>query len=82
MNWNKKSPKLKKGAWFVKVRGSYLPMTPQGWLMHALLVGCAVVAIYMTYYYDDRALVVVLPALILQLVGIGAIFTWVASKKA
>ena len=33
MKRSKKIPKLKKGAWFVPVRGSYLPMTWQAWLL-------------------------------------------------
>jgi hypothetical protein len=76
-----KLPKLKKGAWFVRVRGSYLPMTPQAWLLHALLIASVVSVIYASYY-DQRGLAVVVTSTILQLLGLGAIFTYIASKHA
>lgn len=78
----KKSSKVKNGAWFVKVRGSYLPATPQGWLVHACLMACAATVIYASYYQDNRMMLLVLSSAALQLIGLGAVFTWIASKKA
>ena len=79
--WNQKLPKLKKGAWFVKVRGSYLPMTPQGWLMHTLLLISATFIIY-SMYFDNRPVVVAGITMALELIGLGTVFTYVASKKS
>lgn len=74
-------PKLKKGMWFVAVRGSYVPMTPQAWLLHALLVSL-VVAVMISTYDDTRSLPVVAVTMVLELIGLGAIFTHIASKKS
>lgn len=80
-SWNKKLPKLKKGAWFVPVRGSYLPMTPQGWIMHFfLLIGA--VAIIADAYYDTRSVPVIIISMLLELVGLGSVFTYLAAKKS
>jgi hypothetical protein len=58
-----------------------LPVTWQGWAMHALLlaggIGLLVIAVN-----DDRAVVVSATAFALELTGLGAVFTWVASKRA
>ena len=79
--WNKDVPKLKKGAWFVKVRHSYLPMTLQAWLLHGMLIVGATVIIY-SAYNDRRSLPVMIVTMLLQLIGLGTIFTYIASKKA
>ena len=80
-NWNKKLPKLKKGAWFVSVRGSYLPMTAQAWLLHLMLLGLSV-AVIVEAFHDKRSLIVVSVSMLLELIGLGAIFTYIASKKS
>jgi hypothetical protein len=79
--WNKKLPKLKKGAWFVPVRGSYLPMTTQGWCMHALLL-IGSVAVIAGAFSDKRDIVTVVLSMFLELIGLGTVFTYIASKKA
>jgi len=79
--WNKKLPKLKKGAWFVPVRGSYLPMTPQAWLLH-LLLSSSSIAVIAEAFKDKRSATTVVISLILELIGLGAVFTYIASKKA
>ena len=78
---NKKLPKLKKGAWYVSVRGSYLPMTVQGWLMHLLLF-TSTLAVIGDAYNDKRSFSTVVISLLLELVGLGTIFTYLASKKS
>ncbi len=78
---NKKIPKLKMGAWFVPVRGSYLPMTTQGWLLHLLLL-IGTVIIIIGAYSDKRDAATVIVAMILELIGLGTVFTYIASKKA
>jgi heme/copper-type cytochrome/quinol oxidase subunit 3 len=81
MKHMKKLPKLKKGAWFVRVRGSYLPMTVHGWIMHVLLLTSSV-AVIASAYADKRDLTTVIISMFLELIGLGAIFTYLASKKA
>lgn len=80
-NLNKKIPKLKKGAWFVRVRGSYLPMTPQAWLLHCAMVG-SVFAVISAAYSDTRSIALVILSTTLEIIGIGTIFTYIAAKKA
>ncbi len=77
----KNTPKLKKGKWFYKIRGSYLPATPEGWLLHSLLL-LSGICVMMLATEDSRPLVTVLATTVLQLVGLGALFTWLAAKKA
>lgn len=79
-NW-KDIPKVKKGKWFVYVRGSYLPATPQAWLLHALLFFCAIGVILMAFD-DNRSILVASTAMTLELIGLGALFTLIASKKS
>lgn len=78
---SKKSPKLKKGAWFYKVRGSYMPASAEGWLAHTLLLFCSV-AVLIIATYDERELLAVLSSAGIQLIGVGALFTWVASRHS
>jgi len=76
-----KKPKLRKGAWFYKVRGSYLPATWQGWLMHLLLLMCGL-AVLVIAANDGRNWFVAGTTAVLMLIGVGAIFTWLDAKKA
>ena len=80
MHYWEKVPKLKKGKWFVRTRGSYLPMTPQAWLLHAFLFAGALIVI-MLAFEDERNLWVASVSMVLELIGLGAIFSFVASKK-
>jgi|GEM_PF-3688462 len=79
--WNKKLPKPRKGAWYVKVRGSYLPCSLNGWLMHLLLL-LAVVGVFVQALGDGRSLSTVFTTTALELFGLGAIFTIIARKKS
>ncbi len=77
----KKPPKLKKGAWFYKVRGSYLPATWQGWLLYVpfitFLVGVAVYA-FRTELSFAQVFFSVFPAW----VAAAVVLTWIASNKS
>lgn len=42
----KKLPKGRKGAWFVKLRGSYIPCSWQGWLTYIPYVTLVVLGFY------------------------------------
>lgn len=74
-------PKLKKGAWFYKIRGSYLPATWQGWLTYipftAFLAWSGWYALGARSSLSEVALVL-FPAW----VAAAVVMTWVASKKA
>lgn len=80
MHYWEKLPKLKEGKWFVYTRGSYLPMTPQAWLLHTLLFFAAVIIILLAFE-DNRSIWVAGIMMTLQLIGLGAIFSYIASKK-
>jgi len=81
MKKRQKLPRLKKGAWFYKLRGSYLPATWQGWLTYvpftAFLVWSGLYVLE-AYFSISEALLVIFPAW----VAAGVVMTWVASKKA
>lgn len=76
-----KLPKLKKGAWFYKIRGSYLPATWQGWMTYIPFVGFLLwswtIAMETQETLAEVALVV-FPAWIAAAV----VMTWLASKKS
>ncbi len=80
MHYWEKVPKLKKGKWFVRTRGSYLPMTPQAWLLHTLLFFGALLIILQAFE-DNRILLVASVSMVLELIGLGAVFSYIASKK-
>jgi hypothetical protein len=77
----KKSAKVKKGVWFVKVRGSYLACSPIGVLLQAILLLAGMLVIAMTLD-DARSALAAGVSMTLQLIGLGAIFTWIASIKS
>ena len=78
---NSKVPKVRKGAWFVKVRGSYLPRAWQGWLMHLLLI-LLVIAAFITIDDADNNIVRIVISSLVYLYAIGSLFTYIASKKS
>lgn len=77
----KKSQRTKNGAWFVKVRGSYLAKSPMGVLLQAVLLLAGLLVIAMTLD-DGRPVLSAGISMVLQLIGLGAIFSWIASKKS
>ncbi len=75
-----KLPKLKKGAWFVPIRGSYLPMTWQAWLLYipytAYSVATMVLVITRANGWLDYLLIV--PYWVAGLV----VMTWITKQKS
>jgi hypothetical protein len=73
--------KVKKGAWFVAVRGSFLPWSWQGWLTYipfsAFLIWILVFAWNNTYDLS-HALIVIIP----NWVAAAAVMTWVAKRTS
>lgn len=75
-----KLPKLKKGAWFVPVRGSYLPMTWQAWFLYVPYASYSIATLVMVIeraqsWQDYLALV---PYWVAGLV----VMTWIAKQKS
>ena len=77
----RKTPKAKKGAWFVPVRGSYLPASPAGWLTYlpfvTYLVFTLVVGVHDTSTWSLAVLFVV-P----NWIAATAVMTWIAARKS
>ena len=81
MRIQKSLPKLKKGAWFVRIRGSYLPMSPQAWLTYipyiAYMVGVLIFVIQRKEPFW-LAVFIAVP----NWVAASFIMTWVAKQKS
>lgn len=76
-----KQPKPRKGAWFIPVRGSYLPSSWQAWLTYipyaAYLVYAVIVAVnYTGNWY--KAVLWIVPNWVAALV----VMTWLAKQKS
>jgi len=77
----KRLPKLKKGAWFYKVRGSYLPATWQGWLTYIPYFGFLLTVLIAAVRTQDSVsdmFYMVFP----QWVAAAVVMTWVAARKS
>ena len=76
-----KIPKVRKGAWFAKVRGSYLPVSWQGWLTYIPFIAYI---IWPAMWVEGRsypfslAVFLVVP----QWIVAGVVMTWVAARKS
>ncbi len=76
-----KQPKLKKGAWFYKVRGSYLPATWQGWLTYVPFVGFLItvfVAADRTQHSVSDKFYMIFP----QWIAAAVVMTWLGARKS
>ena len=74
-------PKIKKGAWFYKVRGSYLPATWQGWLTYipfTIFLVTVLVAAARTQHSISDALYMIFP----EWVAAAVVMTWLAARKS
>ena len=74
-------PKLKKGAWFVPVRGSYLPATSQAWLSYVPYVAYLALTVVIAQQSTNTvgaALLYIVP----NWVAASVIMTWVAKQKS
>ncbi len=76
-----KLPKLKKGAWFYKVRGSYLPATWQGWLTYVPFLTYVISVLVIAANVTDSAagfIMTIFP----QWVAAAVVMTWIAARKS
>ncbi|HSX16260.1 MAG TPA: hypothetical protein VLF40_05700 [Candidatus Saccharimonadales bacterium] len=78
----RKKLKIKKGAWFVAIRGSYIPVSWQGWLTYLPFTAYLVFAVLMGWQLAEgspsRAILFVVP----NWVAAVAIMTWLAKRTS
>ena len=79
----KKTPKLKakKGAWFIALRGSYIPCSWQGWLSYIPFTAYLIFAVLMGWQEADnpaKAILFIVP----NWVAAAAVMTWLARAKS
>ena len=73
--------KTKSGAWFIKLRGSYIPCSWQGWLLYIPFVAYLMGA--MAYAWDStESPFRTIFALTTQFLLAAIIMTWIATKKS
>jgi hypothetical protein len=95
-NLKHRIPKHRKGAWFVNIRNSYIPVSWQGWLTYIPFV-VALIAILdagyknlITANLDDlsilqriwTAITYTAINIVPGFVAVGALMTWLAIKKS
>jgi hypothetical protein len=76
-----KRPKAKKGAWFVPVRGSYLPASAAGWWTYVPFVAYLLFSLIVALNYTTSrvtALLFIVP----NWVAAAAIMTYIAARKS
>lgn len=73
--------KEKKGTWFVKVRGSYLPYSWQAWVSYLPFIG---VLVWAQLALESSGLDTSIAVLIYfsVLVSCGVVMTWIAAHKS
>ena len=76
-----KKPKIRKGAWFYPVRGSYLPCSWQGWLTYVpftLFLLAVLIAAFRTQDSVSDALYMIFP----EWIAAAVVMTWIARLKS
>lgn len=77
----KKTTKTKKDVWFVKKRGSYLPISWQAWFCYLLAVlYLAISCAYIVIMTDEAAWIIFHGLKDLLIAGV--ILTWIAQQKS
>lgn len=76
-----KKRNVKKGAWFVKIRGSYLPVSKQGWLTYIPFTAYLIFSMVFGYKETDSltmATLIIVP----NWLGTSAVMTYIAERKS
>ena len=76
-----KKPKIKKGAWFVAIRGSYLPVSWEGWLTYFPFAAYLLFSLYFGFDQTDstaKAILFVVP----NWVAAAVAMTWLAKRTS
>jgi hypothetical protein len=76
-----KYPKAKKGAWFIPLRGSYLPWSIQGWLTYIPFTAYLIYSLVVAFDYTGNNLKAVL-WIVPNWVAAAVIMTWVAKRTS
>jgi hypothetical protein len=76
-----KLPRHKKGAWFVAIRGSYLPISWQGWLTYLPFVGYLVFSLVTAFTYTGNNVKAVL-WIVPNWVAAAVVMTWIARRTS
>ena len=76
-----KTAKSKKGAWFVKKRGSYLPISTMGTLLYLPFLAFLVLSLWAVQQHTDNALGAVFDVFPYW-VSAGVVMHWLASTKS
>ncbi len=77
----KKTKSNKNNAWFIRVRGSYLPNNSWGWLTYVPYLFYLLYTLYAGFHYTDSKELAVL-YIVPNFVAAAAIMTFIASKKS
>lgn len=74
-------PTPKKGAWFVPVRGSYLPATAIGWLLYLPYLAYLVFA-FVIGWRDINSVGNTILFILPNWIAAAAVMSWIASRKS
>ncbi|MEO8785024.1 MAG: hypothetical protein ABI221_01750 [Candidatus Saccharimonadales bacterium] len=77
----KKLQKSKKSVWFVKVRGSYLPVNWKGWLTYIPFVAFLLVVL-LDALRTKNTIADIFYMIFPQWLGAVAVMTWIAWRKS
>ncbi len=73
--------KRKSNKWFVKVRGSYLPNSWQGWLLYIPFVAY-LITVFIVVDRNSHSVSDTLYGIFPQWIAAAVVMTWIASKKS
>ena len=76
-----KKPKAKKGAWFVAIRGSYLPVSWQGWLTYIPFTAYLIFALVAGWQHTHSATLATL-WIVPNWLAATVVMTWVARQTS
>jgi hypothetical protein len=76
-----KKPKIRKGAWFVRLRGSYLPVSLPGWLTYIPFTAYLVYSWFVAFAYTGNNLKAVL-WIVPNWVAAAVVMTYVAKRTS
>ncbi|HUD05684.1 MAG TPA: hypothetical protein VMR18_02060 [Candidatus Saccharimonadales bacterium] len=71
----------KKPLWFKRIRGSYLPISWQGWLLYIPFVSYLVLSVVVTLH-RSRAIGYVLFSVFVEWVAGAVVLSWIASLRS
>ena len=77
-----KKPKTRKGAWFVKTRGSFLPSSWQGWLLYIPFIGYLIFSEAAGLYYTNNNPVETTLIVVPNWIAAVIVMTWLAKRTS